>query len=104
MRIEADRLGKIREWAAGVDCDCVRVFVDHADQEVRGIFGLWFECRIAFGQRIGNFERSAVDSGIPCAGGSRSARRMDLVLIPSALVSHLAVKLFPASDLFLAVD
>ena len=81
--------GEIGERATFVNGDLVRIFVDHAEQELRDVFGGRFRAGRAFGH--GRNFRGAVNG-------------VALGEIPGALISDLAVERLPARDEFLAVD
>ena len=86
-----DGLGEreVGERSGGDNGYFVRVFVNHADQEVRGVFIGRFGGGRAFGHRR-NFPGAV--NGV--AGGE----------IPGALINDLAVHGFPATDVFLGID
>lgn len=84
VRVDCDGEREIGERASGVDGDLMRVEMNHADHEVRCVFGGGCGVRRAFDER-GNFE-GAVEF---FAASSP---------VPSALVDDFAVERFPVRD------
>src|SRR5581483_12344400 len=54
LRIDGNRLRKVGHGPAFVNRDLVRVFVNHANQEMRGIFAGRVGCGLTFRQRRDN--------------------------------------------------
>ena len=88
FRIDRLRERKIRQRAAFVDCDLVRILAHHAHEKVRGVFVGGLRGGHAFGHR-GNVIR-------PMHG-------MAARVIPRALIDDLAVERFPSRDEFFRV-
>src|SRR5487761_555962 len=87
MRVNGDGEGKVGERAAFVNCDLMRIAMDHADHEVRGVFVRGLGGWRAFDEGR-NFVWAVSFAGRP---------------VPGALIHDFAIERFPAGDEFLAV-
>src|ERR1700722_14785073 len=92
--IETDRLRDIGERPAGVYRYLVRIFVKHANDEMRGVLFDGLRGGIAFFQ-VGNFIGTVKGATLPVA---------DRSFVPGSLVADFAVEALPALDQLHAID
>src|SRR5579864_2187806 len=103
LRIEADGLGQVGERPARINGHFARILVDHPDDEMRRVLLFRPQRRISFWQ-IRNFKGAVIQARVPGSGVDASGWRVNLLLIPRALIADHTVQFLPASDLFFAVD
>src|SRR6202030_1215428 len=92
--IDADGLRDIREWASRINRYLMRVFVNHANDEMRGILTRRLRRRISLDE-LRDFEGRVVYAP------DSVAKRFS---IPRAFIGDFAIELFPAKYQFFAID